>query len=286
MPSLASKSTKDPLKVLCIGDSGSGKSGALGSLILAGYELFILDFDNGLDVLRYALKGNTKALEGVHVELLQDKSVSLPTSNIGMGVPVAGAFTKALQLCNNWVDSETKQSFGPCTTWDTNKILVVDTLTSMGKAAWNYTMMLNKRVGDHARIQDWGDAMNLIEQFLGILCGSATCNIIVNAHIDYQNREGTGITKGLPMTLGNKLSPKVAGLFNTMLLFKTKGINENAKRYIYTMPDGTTDAKCPILDAPKELSQVDGLAQIFALWEKGSSQSVSTRPTQQLGAKQ
>ena len=52
MPSLSNHQSNSFTKVLLCGDSGSGKSGALASLVSAGYTLRILDMDNGLDSLK------------------------------------------------------------------------------------------------------------------------------------------------------------------------------------------------------------------------------------------
>ena len=52
MSSLADHQSSELTKVLVIGDSKSGKTGALTSLVAAGYKLRILDFDNLLDPLR------------------------------------------------------------------------------------------------------------------------------------------------------------------------------------------------------------------------------------------
>ena len=52
MPSLSAHQSNDYVKLLLCGDSGSGKSGALASLVGAGYKLRILDMDNGLDSLK------------------------------------------------------------------------------------------------------------------------------------------------------------------------------------------------------------------------------------------
>ena len=42
--------------MMLIGDNGSGKSGAVASLADAGYNIRMLDLDNGIDVLASLLK--------------------------------------------------------------------------------------------------------------------------------------------------------------------------------------------------------------------------------------
>ena len=55
MPSLANHQSNEFTKLLIEGDSGSGKTGALASLVKAGYKLRILDMDNGLDALKQTI---------------------------------------------------------------------------------------------------------------------------------------------------------------------------------------------------------------------------------------
>ena len=50
MPNLSKHQSSEFTKLLLMGDSKSGKTGALASLVLAGYKLRILDFDNGLEI--------------------------------------------------------------------------------------------------------------------------------------------------------------------------------------------------------------------------------------------
>ena len=61
MPALGQHQSSDIVKMLFIGPSGAGKTGALASLASAGYNLRILDMDNGLDVLANVLN-NPKTL--------------------------------------------------------------------------------------------------------------------------------------------------------------------------------------------------------------------------------
>ena len=46
MPTLVAPDKTTLVKVACICDSGGGKTGALASLVKAGYHLRILDYDN------------------------------------------------------------------------------------------------------------------------------------------------------------------------------------------------------------------------------------------------
>jgi hypothetical protein len=267
MPSLAEKKSSQPLKLLLIGDTGSGKTGALASLLLAGYEMFILDFDEGTDVLQSALKGKLDTVK-CHIETLQDSYTQIGT---GLGVLSPKAFPQAIKFLgtSGWIDSVSKENFGKVSTWDKKRILVIDSLTFMGKAALNYVTANNNRAGQQPWQSDWGTAMSMLEKSLAILYSSdVKCNVVILSHVKYQENEEGAVTKGFPTALGKNLPPEVGRYFNMMLYAKTKGVGDNTKRVIYTKPEGVVGAKCPILNAPRELPAETGLAEIFKLWEQ------------------
>ena len=51
MASIRNHRASEVTKLLLVGDSGSGKTSSLASLANAGYNLRILDFDDGLAIL-------------------------------------------------------------------------------------------------------------------------------------------------------------------------------------------------------------------------------------------
>ena len=75
MPNLSNhQSSSELVKLLFIGDSGTAKTGALVSLVKAGYHLRIIDFDNGLDALVHQIKQQCpELLSTVEYETCQDK---------------------------------------------------------------------------------------------------------------------------------------------------------------------------------------------------------------------
>jgi hypothetical protein len=274
MASLNSKAKNEPLKLLLIGDSGTGKTGALASLANSGKELFILDLDNGTDILQFVVKDEFK--KNVHIETLTDtgKLVGAGT-NQKIQKLNPQAFPKALALLQKWKDSETGEDFGSVNSWGTNRVLVVDSLSFLGMAALDYVLAKNGRGGDQPHQGDWGEAMRMLEQTLQIIYSTEVkCNVVMNSHITYQQVEGTGLTKGLPMGLGSQLPPKIGRYFNMMLISKSRGSGDNLKRLILTKPDAQVEAKCPILSAPKELPVESGLADIFKLWEGRNPQEI------------
>lgn len=272
MPNLSDFQKGAAIKTLVIGDSGTGKTGALASLAIAGYKLRILDYDAGLAPLVQYVKGHKDVLTGlpaidnIKYETLQDPLKSVGGVILPSGQPTA--FQKGLALLDKWAPPDASENLGSPSTWGLDTILVVDTLTFMSAACMRRAQALVGRSGKTPEIQDWGAAMSQIEDLLTILYSQTIkCHVIVNSHITYIEI-GEGMNKGYPNTLGNKLPPKVGRWFNYILQVKSVGSGASAKRYIYTQPEGMIDVKCPIPGLATKLSLESGLAEFFAAASK------------------
>lgn len=265
MPSLRDHQSSQTTKMLFCGDSGAGKSGALASLAAAGYNLRIMDLDNGLDVLKNLLSDpkspyGPEAIDRVSYETLTD-----PMRNVnGKLIPrQAQVWQKAAKLLDNW-KTETSD-FGPLTTWGTADVLVIDSLTMLSTAAMNFVLSMNARLGQQPQQQDWYAAQQLIEAMLQMLYDDGVkCNVIISSHITYIG-EDNGPVRGYPNTLGKALPPKVGRYFNSTLLAKTSGIGSNQKRKILTTTSGVIELKntAPTRVKP-EYDLATGLAEYFA----------------------
>ena len=269
MPSLTDYSTQKPIKMLNVGDSGKGKTGALASLAKAGFNLRILDYDNGLGILAELLKSDPAAAARIHFESCLDNYTSVGGKILTKGIPTA--FTKGLSLLTHW---KTKDGvdLGPVSSWTKKDVLVIDTLTHLSNSALIYVLAINNRSGEHPWQSDWGQAMDMVEGTLKLLYSdNIKCHVIVNAHITFVGEEldktGKVIKPGTPHpnTLGKKLPPKVGQYFNTMLQCDTTGYGSTLRRIIRTQPTGDLGIKCEILGVPKELPLESGLAEFFKL---------------------
>lgn len=267
MASLKDKAARAPLKILYMADTGGGKTGALASLAKAGYELFMLDYDFGTDILAQVLEKDLDKIK-VHIESLRDKLTMVPGGEKDGGPKwcalAPSAYLNTLKLLSNWTDTQSKESFGDITTWDRSRILVLDSFSMFGTYALNYTQFQNGRAAKKPYESDWGEAQNLMERFMATLFSDEIrCHVIFNTHVLWKETEEGVIMKGLPMSLGKALSPKLGRYVNTMLYGKTVG----QRRMIFTKPNGIVEAKCPILDAADSYPVETGLAEIFKLWE-------------------
>ena len=256
MPSLADHPSSTTTKLLLIGDSGSGKTGSLASLVKAGYKLRILDYDNGLDILKNTILAECPQFVNniIYEPLIDDYGFSG-----ALVIPkTATAFAKGMRLLDNW------PTLGGVNTWDHTSVLVIDSLSTLSYAAFNHVMAMNGRLGQQPHIDDWGRAQGALENMLAMLTGPQTkCNLIIMAHIA-NIEDASGISKGYPRSLGKSLSPRIGGYFNTVLLAKQVGSGAAAKRIIRTTIDGNIGVKHSVASRlESELPVATALATFF-----------------------
>lgn len=258
MPDLSAHQSAGSTKLLLIGDSGSGKTGALASLAKAGYNLRIIDLDNGLDILANMLRGDPA------IERIKFETVTEPMKAVGPRlVPAkAIAWQRAVELLSKWKND--KEDLGSIITWTTQDILVIDSLTFLGQAAMNLVLAMNARLGQQPHQSDWFGAQQMVESMLQMLYDDAVkCNVIVTSHIAYIEEEG-GPMRGYPAAPGRALSPKIGRYFNSVLMTKTTGQGTNQTRKLLTNTSGIVELKNsnPITVKPEYL-QTTGLAEYF-----------------------
>ena len=110
MPSLDQHHSSKLVKVLYIGDSGTGKTGSLASLVGAGYVLKILDLDNGLDALvQFVRKDRPERQSFVDFETVRDVYQSGPA---GSPRVTPKAFVETSKLLTKWSDGYIRPSGG------------------------------------------------------------------------------------------------------------------------------------------------------------------------------
>lgn len=256
MPDLSAAPAPQSAKLLLIGHSGSGKSGALASLANEGYELFIVDFDNGLDPLYHFVEPQFR--KNVHFHTLQDQ-LSAVTGETQ--IVKADAFSRAMRLLADW--QEDGKSLGSPLTWGPDKVVVIDSLTFASTSALHLASIRNgqnsfkpkatKGAGDPRQII--GEAQTLIEGMLANLASTLVkCNVVLLSHVTYEGPE-TDPT-GFPSSVGRKLSPVIPRYFNTMLYIEKQGPNRFIRQSFPNIP-----TKCPVV-VPDMLPLSTGLATV------------------------
>jgi hypothetical protein len=246
MPTLTHHQSNEFTKLLIQGDSGSGKTGALTSLVTAGYKLRILDMDNGLETLKqFILRECPEKIDNVEFRTLRDKRRASPLGPIIEGQPKA--FVQALNMLDRWKykDEEGNETdLGVPAEWGPDCILVVDSLTFLADAAFDFREPLvpKSAQGKYDIRAVYKDAQDAIENVLALLTSeSFKTNVIVNSHIRYvDNPDGT--KKGYPTAVGSALSPQIPRYFNSVALCQTSA---GGKRTIQTVATAMIDLKNP-----------------------------------------
>lgn len=255
MPKLTEHHSGKFTKILYLGDSGTGKTGSLVSLVAAGYKLHVLDFDNGLDVLKeFAKKECPDKLANVDYETVRDQYKAGPTGPMVAGLPKA--LVNSLKFLNKWSDESVPAEWGP------DHILVLDSLTGLGKAAFEWAKGMSP--GAKEPRQWYHTAQQAVDNVLSMLTSEAFhANVIVIAHVQFvENQDGS--IRGYANTIGKALGPMVPTYFNTMVLAKTSGFGANVKRSIVTVPTSMIDLKNPApFKVDQELPLGTGLSTLF-----------------------
>lgn len=267
MPSLSQHQSNDYTKLLIMGDSGSGKTGALASLVAADYKLRVLDYDNGLEVLKqYILKECPDKIDNVEFRTFRDKRRSSPEGSVIDGIPKA--FSDGIKMLDRWrykLKDGTEVDYGVPSSWGPDTILVLDSLTFFSIAAYDFREPLvpRSRDGKYDQRAVYGDAQDAVENILAFInAESFQTNVIVISHVKYMERED-GKRKGYPTTIGSALSPNVPTYFNTLALCETR---EGGRRTIQTAATEMIDLKNPKpFEMQKSYPIGTGLAEIFGV---------------------
>lgn len=271
MPRASEANSSPPVKVIICGDSGKGKTGALASLVLAGYSLRCLDFDNGFRVVVNLVKQkNPELLKETYFETLTDTFKNINGRQIAK-TPIV-AWPKASKLLSSWKTED--YDLGPVTSWGPKDVLVLDSLTHAGYACMRWHQSLNAKLGQNPTLPDWGVVQSIMIDLLSMLYDDEVkCNVVVNTHIDYRfeelkNEKGMVIDRVLraayPNAPGSKFPEKVGSFFNDCLKVVSTGTGSAERRKILTMPDDVLGLKTSNPGKVSKEYPIDtGLAQYF-----------------------
>lgn len=253
MPSLDQLTATQVVKLLIIGDSGTGKTGSVAALVKEGYDVRVLDMDNGWESLAAAIKRTCPArLPSVDVESHRDRYKSTPLGPTIDGAPKA--FVKAIGLLDKWSDGSKPKDWGP------QLVLVLDSLTFFSDAAYAWADAMNPGAKDKRQI--YGAAQEAVEHVLALLTGADfNTNVIVTAHVRYIDLPD-GTKRGYPTAIGQALSPTIPRYFNSVVACQTQ---PGGKRTIQTVSTPLIDLKNPsATDMEKSLPIETGLATFFS----------------------
>lgn len=257
MPSLDQHQSGDFARILYLGNSGTGKTGSLTSLV-PDYDLRIIDLDNGLDPLvNFTRQLYPQRLSSIQYESYRDRYKAGPMGPIVEGLPKA--FVNVAKALDKWPSDGSKPE-----EWGPGKILVLDSLTQLGKAAFEWARAQNPSSKDPR--QWYRGAQEAIDNIIALLTSETfRTNVIVCTHIDYVEGEKGEVLKGFASSVGKALGPKIPRYFNTTVLAEATVLGSKVRREIKTIPNAIMqDLKNPApmrIDAAYPLET--GLGTLF-----------------------
>jgi hypothetical protein len=246
MPKASSHQSNDFVRLLIMGPSGSGKTGGLLSLLKDGYQVSVLDMDNGLDWLVNKIKAEDPALlENLDYQTFRDKYKMTATGPQYVGVPKA--YTSAIQALDKWDDGTVPSEWGP------KRILVLDSLTFFGNSAYNWKDALNPGAKDKRQI--YGAAQDAVADILdAITSPEFKTNVMVFTHVRWKTRtddQGNTVTiGGGPSAIGEALMDRIGTYFNSVGLAEATGQGASVKRTVRFTPTGLIDLKTSAVKLP------------------------------------
>lgn len=180
MKSLETRKRSENKKILLIGDSGSGKTSFLGTCS----RVYVLDFDNGLDVLA--------GRKVDYDEFYDDKEK--PTA--------WKAFKAKLKEWKSSFPNELRES-----------VIAMDSITTAAEAALRYVLDKNGRGNGLIQQGDWGQAISEVKDAIAYLT-TLPCHVIVTAHYQLHKDETLGQLYFVPLIYGKELPMILPKFFN------------------------------------------------------------------------
>lgn len=256
-------------EMLC-GTSGSGKTHAIRTLVEAGLEVFVLFTEPGMEVLadipKEKLHWHYIAPASPDFEDMISSATKINTMSFEAITKLPDInkrkydeFIQVLVTLSNFKDDRTGASFGPVDSWDSSRVLVVDSLTGLSLMAMNLVTG-SKPVKSLA---DWGVAIDNLERLITKLCVDTKCHFVLISHLERETDEVTGGTSLMASTLGRKLAPKLPRYFSDVIHVVRK-----ADKFVWSTVTSNVDLKA------RNISLADNLppsfVPIIANWRKNA----------------
>lgn len=258
MGKLSNHQSNEFTKALIIGDSKAGKTGLLASLVKAGFKLNILDYDNGLDVLKnYVIRDCPEKIDNVNFRTLSDKKKMGSSGPIVDGMPKA--YADGLKMMGHWKykDGADEIDLGIPATWGSDTIFVLDSLSRFSDSAFNWADAISNNPDKRSVFYD---AQGAVIEALDLLTSDHfRCNVIVICHIRYLSQPD-GSQKGFPQSIGSAICTEIPQFFNTYVMVTNKG----GKRTLQTTSTPLIDLANPKpFDMAPSYPIETGLADVF-----------------------
>jgi hypothetical protein len=272
MTELSPISSLPGINVMLCGTSGSGKTHAIRTLVEAGLEVFVLFTEPGMEVLadvpsdklhwKYIPPASPDFLDMISsAEKINSMSIKMLSDLPDINKRKYTEFIDVLTTLSNFKCDRTGEAFGSVDSWDSSRVLVVDSLTGLSLSAMNLVTG-SKPV---KCLADWGIAIDNLERLLTKLCVDTRCHFVLIAHLEREVDEVTGGTTLMASTLGRKLAPKLPRFFSDVVHVK----RSTDGKFVWSTSTSNVDTKTRNLPLGEALPP--SFVPLIANWRKNNA---------------
>lgn len=256
------------------GPTGVGKTHSIGTLVDTGLQVHYVALESGQETLYgyYTDKGKPVP-DNLHISLVKtstagfldlidsaEKTNTLSHEALAkMTDPKRGSYRgyiNLLKALNNFTDDRTGEQFGPVDSWGTDRVIVLDGLTGINRAAMQLVVG-----GKATRSQpEWGQAQHYVEELLYKLCNGCRCHFVLISHVERETDQVFGGVKITMSTLGKALAPKIPQMFSDVILCRREG-----DKFLWSTADGQADLK--FRNLPLSSTIVPDFGKIVSKWK-------------------
>jgi len=254
------------VNILLLGESGSGKTYSLRTLIDAGVELFVIQTEPGGTVLEDLPKETYHsryiAPATASWTAMADSATKLNTLSMGALAKMDGInkreyaqFVEIITTLGNFTCDRCGKTFGDVSTWGPERALVIDSLSGLN------IMAMDLVVGSKPTksMADWGMAMDNLGRLINKLVTDTKCHFILTAHMEPERDEVTGRVVNMPSTLGRKLAPLLPRFFDNVINTVREGSS-------FKWSTATANAALKARDLPIDDNLAPSFAAILQNW--------------------
>lgn len=211
-------------KVLLLGETGSGKTFSIRSLVEAGIEVFVIFTERSMQTLAdlpkdrvhwvyvgpASIPWNTLYTAALRVNRFGYKDLVNMEANDKRD---HDQFLGLIDICGNFTCERCGESFGDAGEWGSDRALVIDGLIGVSDMAMQL-FTGSRPVLDRPHYQV---AQRMVYSFLAKCCHDTSCWFVVLSHMEREFDEVGGGSKLMPSTVGAKLAPKLPRMFDEVI---------------------------------------------------------------------